>query len=62
VVSFTPRPFYPRERATGTRLMGRWVGPRAIVDAVVKRTVGKAKEVEWVEKGGSKLRRGIGRC
>jgi hypothetical protein len=34
--SFTPRPLYPRERASGTLWIGGWVGPRAVLDAVVK--------------------------
>jgi hypothetical protein len=29
--------FTPGERALGTRLIGGWVGPRAILDAVAKR-------------------------
>jgi hypothetical protein len=39
VVSFTPRPLYPKERAPGTHWIGGWVGPRAVLDAVVKRKV-----------------------
>jgi hypothetical protein len=39
VVSFTPRPLYPRERAPGTDWIGGWVGPRAVLDAVVKRKI-----------------------
>jgi hypothetical protein len=31
--------FTPRERAPGTRLRGGWVGPRAVLDAVVKRKI-----------------------
>jgi len=30
-----PRPLYPRERAPGTHSIG-WVGPRAVLDEVVK--------------------------
>jgi hypothetical protein len=37
VVSFTPRPLYSRRRAPGTRWIGGWVGPRAVLDAVVYR-------------------------
>jgi hypothetical protein len=37
VVSFTPLPLYPRERAPGTHLIGGWVEPRADVDNVEKR-------------------------
>jgi hypothetical protein len=29
--------FIPRERAPGTHWIGGWVGPRAVLDAVVKR-------------------------
>jgi hypothetical protein len=39
VVSFTPRPLYPRKRAPGTHWIGGWVGPRAVLDAVVKRKI-----------------------
>jgi hypothetical protein len=39
VVSFTPRPLYLRERGPGTHWIGGWVGPRAILDAVVKRKI-----------------------
>jgi hypothetical protein len=31
--------FTPRERAPGTHWIGSWVGPRAVLDAVVKRTI-----------------------
>jgi hypothetical protein len=37
VVSFTPRPLYPREKAPGTHWIWGWVGPRAVLKAVVKR-------------------------
>jgi hypothetical protein len=33
VVSFTPTPFYPLERAPGTHWIGGWVGPRAGLNA-----------------------------
>jgi hypothetical protein len=36
VVSFTPWPLYPREKTPGTQWLGDWVGPRAILDVVVK--------------------------
>jgi hypothetical protein len=39
VVSFTPRPSHPRERAPGTHWIGGWVGPRAVLDRVVKRKI-----------------------
>jgi hypothetical protein len=39
VVSFTPRPLYLRERAPGTHWIGGWVGPRTVLDAVVKRKI-----------------------
>jgi hypothetical protein len=37
----TSRPgrFTPRERAPGTRWIGGWVGPRAVLEAVVKRKI-----------------------
>jgi hypothetical protein len=34
-----PGRFTPRERAPGTHYMGGWVGPRAVLDAVVKRKI-----------------------
>jgi hypothetical protein len=34
-----PDRFTPRERAPGTHWIGGWVGPRAVVDAVVKRKI-----------------------
>jgi hypothetical protein len=37
VVSFTPRPLYLRERAPGIHWIGGWVGPRAVLDAMVMR-------------------------
>jgi hypothetical protein len=39
VVSFTHRPLYPRETAPSTHWIGGWVGPRAGLDAVVKRKI-----------------------
>jgi hypothetical protein len=36
VVSFTPRPFYPGERAPGTHWIGGWVGLRASLDDVMR--------------------------
>jgi len=39
VFSFTPRRFTLRERAPGTHWIGGWVGPRAVLDAVVKRKI-----------------------
>jgi hypothetical protein len=43
VVSFTPRPLYPSERAPGTHWIGGWVGPRAVLDAVVKRKIPRSR-------------------
>jgi hypothetical protein len=34
-----PGHFTPRERAPGTRWIGGWVGPRAVMDAVVRRKI-----------------------
>jgi hypothetical protein len=34
-----PGRFTPRERAPGTNWTGGWVGPRAVLDAVVKRKI-----------------------
>jgi hypothetical protein len=39
VVSFTPRPPYPRERAPGTHWIGGWVSSRVDLDALVKREI-----------------------
>jgi hypothetical protein len=36
VVSFTPLPLYPRERAPGTHFKGGWVDPRAGLDDMHK--------------------------
>jgi hypothetical protein len=37
VVSFTPLPLYPRERAPGTHhFIGGWVDPRAALDNMEK--------------------------
>jgi hypothetical protein len=34
-----PGRFTPRERAPGTHSTGGWVGPRAVLDAVVRRKI-----------------------
>jgi hypothetical protein len=34
-----PGRFTPNERAPGTHLIGGWVSPRAVLDAVVKRKI-----------------------
>jgi hypothetical protein len=39
VVSFTPRPLYTQGNSPGTHWIGGWVGPRAVLDAVVKRKI-----------------------
>jgi hypothetical protein len=39
VVSFTPRPLYPRERAPVTHWIGGWVGPTAVQNGVVNRKI-----------------------
>jgi hypothetical protein len=39
VVSFTPGRFTTRERTPGTHWTGGWVGPRIVLDAVVKRKI-----------------------
>jgi hypothetical protein len=39
VVNFTLRPLYPQERVPGTHLIRGWVGPIAVLDAVVKRKI-----------------------
>jgi hypothetical protein len=41
----------PRERALGTHWIGGWVGPRAVLDAVVKRKIPSFRR----EKGRSRL-------
>jgi hypothetical protein len=39
VISFTPRRFTFRESAPGIHWIGGWVGPRAGLDAVMKRKI-----------------------
>jgi hypothetical protein len=39
VVAPRPGHFTPRERTPGTHWIGGWVGPRAVLDAVVKRKI-----------------------
>jgi hypothetical protein len=39
VVIFTPRPPYPRERYLGTHWIRSWVGPRAVLQTVVRRKI-----------------------
>jgi hypothetical protein len=44
--SFTHRPLYHRERAPGTYWIGGWLGPRAVLDAVIKRKLPSPRR-EW---------------
>jgi hypothetical protein len=37
MVTFMPWPLYPMERDPGTHCIGSWVGPRAVLEMVVKR-------------------------
>jgi hypothetical protein len=39
VVSFTPRQLYSQGKIPGTHWIGGWVGPRAVLDTVVKRKI-----------------------
>jgi hypothetical protein len=39
VVSFTIRQLYPQKKVPGTHWIGGWVGPRAVLDMVVKRKI-----------------------
>jgi hypothetical protein len=39
VVIFTPRPLYSEGKNPGTHWIGSWVGPRAVLDAVVKKKI-----------------------
>jgi hypothetical protein len=41
-----PGRFTPRERASGTHWVWGWVGPRAVLDAVVKRKI-PSPHREW---------------
>jgi hypothetical protein len=41
-----PGRFTPKERAAGTHWIGCWLGPRASLDAVVKRKVPSPRQ-EW---------------
>jgi hypothetical protein len=43
VVSFMPRPLYHQGKRPDTRWMGGWVGPRAVLDAVVNRKIPSAR-------------------
>jgi hypothetical protein len=38
-VSFTTRPLYPQGKSHWYHWIGGWVGPRAVLDAVVKRKI-----------------------
>jgi hypothetical protein len=49
VVSFTPRPLYPRERASGTHWIGGWVGLRAgLIPHILAIRSGKHKPSWWM--------------
>jgi hypothetical protein len=56
VVSFTPRPLYPRERAPRTHWIGGWVGPRAVLETVIKRKIpsprreSNSRRMNWFER------------
>jgi hypothetical protein len=41
-----PAALPPRERAPVTHWIGNWVGPRAVLDAVVKRKIPSSRR-EW---------------
>jgi hypothetical protein len=43
VVSFTSSPPYPREIAHITLWIGGWVGPRTVLDTVVKRKISSSR-------------------
>jgi hypothetical protein len=51
VVSFTPQPLYPTERAPGTHCIGGWVGPRVGLDGVEE----KHLALPEIEPGSSSL-------
>jgi hypothetical protein len=44
-----PGRFTPRERAPGTRWIGGWVGPGAVLDAMVKRKLPSPSENRTLE-------------
>jgi hypothetical protein len=46
VVSFTSQPLYPQRKSPGTHWIGGWVGPRAVLDMVVKRKI-PSPHWEW---------------
>jgi hypothetical protein len=55
MVSFTPRPLYPQGKNRGTHWIRGWVGLRAVLEAVVKRKIPRARQDEvvlfvWKEK------------
>jgi hypothetical protein len=54
LVSFTPRPLYRREKASGTHSIGRWVGPRVGLDAVAKRK--RERPCPYITNGKSVIR------
>jgi hypothetical protein len=39
-----PGRFIPRERAPGTHWIGGWVGPRAVLDAVMRKILSPRRE------------------
>jgi hypothetical protein len=39
VISFTPQPLYPQGKSPSTHWIGGWVGPRVVLEAVVKRKI-----------------------
>jgi hypothetical protein len=49
VASFTLQPLYPRERAPATHWKGGWVGPRIVLDTVVKRKILSPRRESKVE-------------
>jgi hypothetical protein len=56
VVSFTPRPLYPQEKSPDTYWIGGWVGPRAVLDAVVKKKIPIPRDDdEWKSKDKGKV-------
>jgi hypothetical protein len=50
VVSFTPLPLYPREKAPGTHFIGGWVDPRTGQDNIQMNLTGTGYgDASWIQ-------------
>jgi hypothetical protein len=48
MVNFIPSQLYPPRNKPGTHHIGCWVGPKRVIDTVVKRKIGVLPEMELV--------------